>query len=477
MVQENTSGMPRALGKRLSNQPKRYGIYEMESGVGRGRSRRGASNNGAARASFQTHNNTWGREPEGNDTDDDLSQSEQFYPSESERMDDYISEWEKGIDNNSKNIQYVSDNVSAVLKVLWQVLPLSTVQLFNEQVKSSNSAEHEWAQDLSYQRLGPGGNTDADQGKNTTVTIDMATSTATASSPAAPQAGTNYASVVASPTNASNQTDLNKLIRDNLEDMHRKKNIIIAGMDEEYDDDVLVRNMFGVMGCGFLYRDINKRPTRLGMKNNIRPRALKVEMNNEEAVEVIMKCKKELRNRNENFYRIYINRDLRKEEREKEIAQRKARNSRIFGDSAAGAGENIDIATNLGGTQSQQSTPSSGQGGAPSHQTTPSNEQREVARTTPINETGTDLPPTTEGNIGEIDIEDGVVIETVGDDTSTANNQVEDESDTGGVMVDSTEGGGGSSQNPNQDNISNSDQVSNENDLGNGDGMSGPIQT
>ena len=88
MVQENTSGMPRALVKRLSNQPKRYGIYEMESGVGRGRSRRGASNNGAARASFQTHNNTWGREPEGNDTDDDLSQSEQFNPSESEIMED-----------------------------------------------------------------------------------------------------------------------------------------------------------------------------------------------------------------------------------------------------------------------------------------------------------------------------------------------------------------------------------------------------
>ena len=184
MVQENTSGMPRALGKRLSNQPKRYGIYEMESGVGQGRSRRGRSNNGAARASFQTHNNTWGRESEGNDTDDDLSQSEQFYPSESERMDDYISEWEKGIENNSKNIQYVSDNVSAVLKVLWQVLPLSTVQLFAEQVKDTNSAEHQWAQDLSYQRLGPGGNTNADQGKNKTVTIDKDTSTATASSSA-----------------------------------------------------------------------------------------------------------------------------------------------------------------------------------------------------------------------------------------------------------------------------------------------------
>ena len=116
----------------------------------------------APRASFQTHNNTWGREPEGNDTDDDLSQSEQFYPSESERMDDYISEWEKGIENNSNYIQYVSENVSAVLKVLWQGLPSLTMQLLAEQVKDTNSAEHQWAQDLSYQRLGPGGNTNAD---------------------------------------------------------------------------------------------------------------------------------------------------------------------------------------------------------------------------------------------------------------------------------------------------------------------------
>ena len=146
--------------------------------------------------------------------------------------------------------------------------------------------------------------------------------------------------------------------------MNRKKNIVITGMDEDYDDDVLVGNMLQVMGCGFLYHDINKRPTRLGMKRNNRTRALKVEMNNEEAVEVIMKCKKELRNRNENFYKIYVNRDLRKEEREKEIEQRKARNSRIWGDSAAGAGSNIGITEGVGDTPAQQITPNRGQGGS-----------------------------------------------------------------------------------------------------------------
>ena len=146
-------------------------------------------------------------------------------------------------------------------------------------------------------------------------------------------------------------------------------------MDEDYDDDLLVRNMLGVMGCGFLYHNINKRPTRLGMKRGNRTRALKVEMNSEKAVEEFMKCKKNLRNPNENFYSIYVNRDLRKEEREKEIEQRKARNRRIFGDSAAGAGLNIGITAGAGGAPAQQTTPNSRQGGSPAQQTTLSSEQ------------------------------------------------------------------------------------------------------
>ena len=458
----------RALGKRASVKPKRYVDSEMEGLVGQGRSRRGGYNNGAPGGAIQKQSKPGRRESEGSESDSDDVYAQ--YDRE-----DYINEIEKGIEENSNMIQYLNENVYTVLKLLWQVLPLSTVQLVAERTKEVNSDDHQWIQDLSYQRLASGGNTSADKGKNDFVNINQDTSTATAAGAvAAPQAESTYATTAAaSLPNAPNPNDLSKLIRDNLEDIHRKKNIIIAGMDEEYDDDLLIRNMFRVMGCGFLYHDINKRPTRLGMKNNNRPRALKVEMNNEEAVEVIMKCKKELRNRNENFYRIYINRDLRKEEREKEIAQRKARNSRIFGDAAAGAGLNTETPASLGGTQAQQTTPSSGQGGPSTHQTTPSNGQSEVADT-PINETGTDLP-TADGD-GEIEIEQGVVSRIMGDEADIDSDRVGDGAAAAGVIVDSTDGGGGSPQNPNQGSIANNDQVSTENGLGNGDGKQGTTQ-
>merc|ERR1711874_400698 len=157
------------------------------------------------------------------------------------------------------------------------------------------------AQDLVYQRLGPAGSTNSEQGKNEIVNNVKAsdTASATASSSQAVKV-TNYAAAATIP-DATNQNVLNTIIRQNIDDMNRKKNIVITGMEEDYDYDVLVGNMLQVMGCGFLYHDINKRPTRLVMKKNNRTRALKVEMNNEEAVEVIMKCKKELTKQKRKF--------------------------------------------------------------------------------------------------------------------------------------------------------------------------------
>ena len=45
-----------------------------------------------------------------------------------------------------------------------------------------------------------------------------------------------------------------------------------------------------------------------------------------------------MKNRNGDFYQVYVNRDMKREEREKEINERMERNRRMFGDSAAGAG-------------------------------------------------------------------------------------------------------------------------------------------
>ena len=56
------------------------------------------------------------------------------------------------IDENLNMIQYLNENVGAVFKMLWQVLPLSTVQLVAERTKDLNSDDLQWVQDLTYQR-------------------------------------------------------------------------------------------------------------------------------------------------------------------------------------------------------------------------------------------------------------------------------------------------------------------------------------
>ena len=103
-------------------------------------------------------------------------------------------------------------------------------------------------------------------------------------------------------------------------------------------DDFLISEMFRAMGCGFRYRDIRAKPTRLGTRNTNKKRAIKVEMSSEEVVEDIIANKNKLKNRNENFYAVYVNRDLCREERQKEIDERRAKNSRVYRDSAGGAG-------------------------------------------------------------------------------------------------------------------------------------------
>ena len=459
--------MPERFSRRKGNMPPHLDVYQVENVVGLGRSLTEASAKGSRGNGGSIQTKQRGRKGNDSDSEDDISQSDrsdQGDVSDREEINNLENDLEEYKESNDKVIQYLGDNVKVVLKLLMSVLPSATVHQLNEQTKDIKSSDHQWAQDFIYQRLG--GKTDADKGKNVVVNTGADSSTATA-----PQGepGITYANVAATAAttlpNAPNQDDLNNLILKNIDDMNRKKNIVITGMDEDYDDALLVRNMLGVMGCGFLYHDINKRPTRLGMRRNNKNRPLKVEMSNAEAVEVIMNCKKHLKNPNENFYSIYVNRDLRKEDREKEIEQRKARNRRMFGDSLAGAGTNMGITAGLGGSP----------GGSSVHQATPSNGQGTVSAT-PNNEPGSDPAHITE-IIHEIEVEDGTVITAGGTDTRITDDQVRDRPDTIGGTGGSADRDGGNPNDPNPGSASISDQVSTENSLGNGGGMTVTPQT
>ena len=205
------------------------------------------------------------------------------------------------------------------------VLPLTAVQNIANEIRDVKDLKYIWTQDIVGHTLEDRKVT-PEQGKNNSVNNDVDASTANASAAAlaskqaaavaAATATRSYASAV---TNIPNDLDsfIKQKINENIEEINRKKNIVITGMDEDYNDDYLIKEMFRVMGCGFRYHDICAKPTRLGPKNINKKRAIKVEMRSEESVEEIMSCKNKLKNKNGNFYAVYVNRDLRREEKRK----------------------------------------------------------------------------------------------------------------------------------------------------------------
>ena len=156
--QRNTSNMAEILSKRLSNFPKRYSIYETEGAVSLSRpsrksgGKRSQNNNGGEIRNMS-------RGSEGNESDsDDYSQSDhneqsKLNNSANETMENNMNECEESIENNTNIIQYVSENVSVVLKVLMSVLPLATVQQFTNKVQDVEFTQligGEVDSDLSY---------------------------------------------------------------------------------------------------------------------------------------------------------------------------------------------------------------------------------------------------------------------------------------------------------------------------------------
>ena len=122
-----------------------------------------------------------------------------------------------------------------------------------------------------------------------------------------------------------------------IEDARRKKNIIIIGMAEGYDEREQVKDMLEALDCRGTIRAIIGRPTRLGAIRRERKRLLKVEFNDERAVEYIMERRWNLKF-TEYFYSVYINRDLCKHDREKEKEERRQKKA----SRTSRAGENLN---------------------------------------------------------------------------------------------------------------------------------------
>ena len=111
------------------------------------------------------------------------------------------------------------------------------------------------------------------------------------------------------------------IILETLEDKKRKKNLIVIGMEERYDDLECVKEMLHQLGCDQVIRDIVGYPTRLGTAKWGRRRPIKVELRTERAVDYVIENKKWLK-QTRDFFRVYINRDLNRQDRIKERDER-----------------------------------------------------------------------------------------------------------------------------------------------------------
>ena len=263
---------------------------------------------------------------------------------ESDDDDECPDEMNEKIENNTERINYVQDNIEVVLRLILSVLPMAAINRIFSEIKSVEADDHIMIQDFVNQVKEKNSE---NQGKNDVNVLNDPVNIA--SSTEGNAAATTAAAVLVEQTvptasvtdNLPATIDQSVIIADKvqerLDDINRKKNIIVTGMSEDNDDDNMIREMFRVMGCENMLRDVVSAPTRLGARGR-KNRAIKIEMRNELAVDRIMECKTYLKDRNENFYLVYINRDLSKSDRDKEIQLRRQRNRGFYDESAAGAG-------------------------------------------------------------------------------------------------------------------------------------------
>ena len=94
---------------------------------------------------------------------------------------------------------------------------------------------------------------------------------------------------------------VNEKINERMEDLQRKKNVIIMGLTEDVDCMLLVEQMLREMGLGHLIQQIEFYPTRLGISRAGKFRPIKVGFRTEKAVEDILDRKMELIY-SQNFY-------------------------------------------------------------------------------------------------------------------------------------------------------------------------------
>ena len=214
-----------------------------------------------------------------------------------------------------KQNEWYADNMYTVIETIFQVLPSEAInKLKHIAIENKDSQRHTWLNDCianirperftearEAATINSGTRTNASENEEVTDVQreEVATSNITRE---------NVRHIVHQETN---------VILETIEDKKRKKNLIVIGMEEGYDDQELVIDMFRQLECNQAIQDIVSYPTRLGTAKWGRRRPMKVELRTERAVEYIINNKKWLK-QTRDYFRVYINRDLNRQDRIKE---------------------------------------------------------------------------------------------------------------------------------------------------------------
>ena len=283
------------------------------------------------------------------------SDSHRDSDSEEEIDHDELNELDDKVERNRAEQDYVAANSMVLFQMLFSFLSDSHVENIAKLTNSIKSNDYDWAKDIVDSVVRDRERDIAEQNKHKETSGNISSAGGVGGGASVEgAAGPLFSQVVAgnagassdNNSNAKNLTEadqkqiINTQIKVSLEDLSRKKNIIIAGMSEDfYDDWDLVTRLFCELNLGHLIHKIENGPTRLGVKKQDKIRPIRVCLNNERAVDQIMNSKYDLKFSN-NFYLVYINRDLSKEERENEMNIRKNKNGNKLSNAAQGAGVN-----------------------------------------------------------------------------------------------------------------------------------------
>ena len=311
----------------------------------KGGAKRGRPAGGSKSVNTRTSENTNNSVRNKNVSNDSDSENE------IDKIDEQLECLEEKMNVEKNRNEWTAENIYTVIESLFQVLPIEAINgLKSMAIENKETQRFTWLNNC-VASINPERFTEAREA----ATINSGTRTNASENEAVTDV--QREEVATSNITRENVRHIlhqeTNIILETLEDKKRKKNLIVIGMEEGYDDLESVKVMLHQLGCDQVIRDIVGYPTRLGTAKWGRRRPIKIELRTERAVDYVIENKKWLK-QTRDFFRVYINRDLNRQDRMKErddrLRNRGSGNSSAEDALPGGRGPTADETQNPQGT-------------------------------------------------------------------------------------------------------------------------------